>query len=119
MFLVMPIALFISEAVRATGSRLLSFAGGDTSLWLETHVASVVDDSASCRRVDWLEASRFFFTVGTKRFRCAEVWFLPAAEKDVVRDVTEKRLLHRFYFLHRDTEPNGFSTPCLRFMFFS
>ena len=32
--------------------------------------------------------------------------FLPAAEKEIVRDVTEKRLLHRFIlllFFHRDT----------------
>ena len=58
--------------------------------------------------------------VGTKRASVARKYGSnPAAEKDVVRDVTEKRLLHRFYFLHRDTEPNGFSTPCLRFMFFS
>ena len=30
-FLVIPIGLFISKAVRATGSLLLSFAGGDTA----------------------------------------------------------------------------------------
>ena len=51
MFLVMPIALFISEAVRATSSLLLSFAGGDTSLWLETHVAFVVGSTRLCTLV--------------------------------------------------------------------
>ena len=44
---------------------------------------------------------RYILTVGTKRFRCAEVWFLPAAEKDIVRDVTEKRLQLRFFPRHR------------------
>ena len=34
-FSVIPIALFISEAVRATGSLLLSFAGGDTAGLME------------------------------------------------------------------------------------
>ena len=34
--LVIPIALFISEAVRATGSLLVSFAGGDTACLVRT-----------------------------------------------------------------------------------
>ena len=52
MFSVMPIALFISEAVRATGSLLLSFAGGDTSQYFETHVAFVVG-SRAVDRAQW------------------------------------------------------------------
>ena len=52
MFLVMPIALFISEAVRATGSLLLSFASGDTSLCFETQVAFVVG-SRAVDRAQW------------------------------------------------------------------
>ena len=31
--------------------------------------------------------------VGAKRFRCEEVWFLPAAENQIVRNVTEKRFI--------------------------
>ena len=34
-FSVIPIALFISKAVRATGSLLLSFSGGDTAGLME------------------------------------------------------------------------------------
>ena len=36
MFLVIPIALFISEAVRATASLLLSYAGGDKACLVGT-----------------------------------------------------------------------------------
>ena len=44
---VIPIALFISKAVRATGSLLLSFAGGDHLLKINAFVGNT---DAPCRR---------------------------------------------------------------------
>ena len=60
-------------------------------------------------------ADRYILTVGTKRFRCAEVWFLPAAEKNIVHDVTEKRLLLRFFQRHTEVDPFVFSFRRLEF----